>query len=247
MIVLRKVMLVMILACIISLNSCSWDDDSNCIDGEGVITTEILSLSNFDGIDLKIDSNVTITQGVVQEVKAIGHPNIIDKLETSVLNNFWKIELEDGCYNDYDLAIEITVPNIELVKVSGSGDLVINDFYNQNSLESIVSGSGDITLNEFEGIINLDVALSGSGSIKANNDITTLDALDLSVSGSGKYLGFAIVSNSATVNASGSGDSELTTKNNLNVTISGSGDVSYKSTPIITQSITGSGDLINAN
>lgn len=245
MIVLKRTMLLVILVTV--LDSCSLGVNSNCIEGEGTITTETLPLSDFEEIDLAISSNVTITQGAIQEVKAIGHPNIIAKLNTSVLNNIWTIELEDGCYNNYDLAIEIIVPNIKFVKVRGSGDIVINDFSNQSSLETIISGSGDITLNAFEGVTIYNAALSGSGSIQANNDISTLDALNLTISGSGKYYGFGISSSSATVEVSGSGKAELTAIDNLNVNINGSGSVSYKGTPEITQNITGSGDLINAN
>ncbi len=258
----KSKLLLVVTLLLLSISSCKKENnmngadgkDGNCtqgegsiIMGEGAISTQVLSLSDFNEINLSISSNVTVTQGTTQEVKAIGHPNIIEKLKTAVSNNLWNIELEGGCYGDYQLFIEITVPNISLLKISGSGNITVNDFSNQSALKSVINGSGDMILNKFEGITIFDATLSGSGSFTANNDITTLGTSNITSSGSGNYLGFEISSNNSTVNSSGSGSSEFTTVSLLNVTLSGSGNVSYKGTPTITQDITGSGSLINAN
>ena len=236
--------------------------------GEGEVTTEILSISDFSGVGLTFSDNVTIKQGATQEVKAIGHANIIERIKTSVSDNFWKIGLEDGNYTNYELSIEITLPNLNRLKLSGSGNLTANDFTNQSDLDVALSGSGNINLNNFEGTTNLDVAISGSGNINLNNfegttnldvkisgsgdfvandDISALSVLKVKNSGSGEYRGFELSAESVTVSLSGSGDTELTATNLLDVSLSGSGDVSYKGNPSITQKITGSGKLIDAN
>jgi Putative auto-transporter adhesin, head GIN domain len=242
---MRKTILVIISIIAIILIGC--EKDNNCSSGGGTVATQILTVPDFDGIDLAFSSNVTIKQGVIREVKAIGHPNIISNITTSVFDNLWVINLEDGCYEDYELSIEITVPNINRLFLSGSGNMSVNNFTNQNdNLDIEIIGSGNITLNEFEGIINLDAILEGSGNFKANNNITT-ETITLDISGSGNYSGFEISSDDSTINSSGSGSSELTAINSLNVSISGSGDIFYKGTPIIIQNITGPGLLINAN
>lgn len=246
MMVYRKIMVVVIFAFVLSLNSCN-KNGFNCIEGEGAMITKVLSLSDFEQIDLTNAAIVTISQGTSQEVKVIGHPNIISKIKATVLDKLWKIEFEDDCYRDYYLAVEILVPNIDLIKVSGSGEVIIEDFSNQSSLENTISGSGNITLNAFEGISNLKAVLSGSGSIKANKQVATLETLNLNISGSGNFHGYEINSKSSIVVVSGSGNTELTALNNLSATIIGSGNISYKGAPVITQNITGSGKLINAN
>lgn len=224
---------------------CSKDED--CIRGEGTVTTQTLSLSEIDGVNLAFSNNVTIKKGSTQEVKATGHPNIIDKISTEVTDNFWEIDLENGCYDDYELSIEITVPDINRLEISGSGDMIVDNFDNQNALNINLSGSGNMTLNQFEGITELAITINGSGNIRANNDITSLNTLTLNNSGSGKYLGFPISSADCTVNLTGSGDCEVKAESSLDVTLTGSGNVSYKGTPNIMQNITGSGNLINAN
>lgn len=246
MITLKRSSFILILLISIVIMSCG--ENPFCIEGEGTVTTEILNVSNFDGIDLSFSDDVVIKQGATLEVKAIGHPNIIEKINTSVSNNIWEVNFSDNeCYQNYQLSIEITTPNISSMKVSGSGDLMVENFINQNNLRIDLTGSGGLTLNDFEGITSLDVDISGSGNLVANRDITTLNTLDLNVSGSGDYLGFGISSTDCSVKVSGSGDCEVSAVNTLNANISGSGDISYKGTPTITQTITGSGSLIDEN
>lgn len=218
--VFRKIMIFTILVSVLGFASCEKDqliESIGCIEGEEAIITQTLSLSSFEGIDLTLASNVTIYQGVIQEIKVIEHPNIIAKIKIAEYNNIWKIEFEDACSLDSDLKIKITIPNLKFLKISGSGNVIINDFLIQSSLENILNGSGNITLNEFDGITNFNTELSGSGSIQANNKITNLNTLNVNISGSGNYHGFRINSNIAKVKMSGSGYSELTTLNNLNV------------------------------
>ena len=246
----NAIILISIFIGLISFTSCEGDDNPapGCIKGEGTVTTSTLSVAEFSGIELAISSNVTINQGATQKVEATGHPNIIDKIITSVSNGVWKIDFEDGCYEDFELSIEITIPSINQLDVSGSGDLLVNNFSNQTGeLSADINGSGNITLNDFEGITNFDASLTGSGSFTGNSDIASLETFSLTISGSGEYLGFEISSDDCVVNSLGSGNSELTAQNSLNVTLTGSGDVSYKGSATLTSNVTGSGRVIDRN
>jgi len=237
---------ILLILLVISLTSCNLTN-RDCINGEGNITTEVLSLSDFEGIHLAGPENVMISQGSIQEVKVVGHPNIIKALKTTISNNIWDLRLDDGCYSNYELAVEITVPTIRSLELSGSGSILVNDFDNQSALNIEINGSGRITLNEFEGITNFEATLNGSGYFKANNDIVTLRNLNLNNRGSGSIFCFELHSDNCTVNSIGSGNVQVTATNLLDVMITGSGDVFYKGTPRIVQNINGTGHLINAN
>ena len=139
------------------------------------------------------------------------------------------------------------MPNINRVKLSGSGEVIVNDFSNQSSLDIDLNGSGLFVLNGFEGITALNTSISGSGTFKSNADISTLESQSIAISGNGIYNGFTLSSNMCTANISGSGDISVTVNTNLDATISGSGDVFYKGNPMITQNILGSGNVIDAN
>jgi hypothetical protein len=259
------------LTMLLFFTSCQKDNNlinANCIQGEGSVTTEILSINSFNKIDLAFASNVTVSQGATQEVSVTGHPNIIALLKRDVVNGLFVLQLEDGCYNNYHLSVDITIPNIEQVKLSGSGNIMVSSFTNQNDLILDLTGSGDMTIHDFEGSENLridlagsgnitthgfegteilDINLAGSGNITANSNTTSLTTFTLNLGGSGNYNGFPLSADDCTVSLSGSGNISLTASNTLGVTLGGSGNVYYKGTPTITQNIGGSGSLINAN
>jgi len=240
--IVKKIIALLILISItISCNN------NNCINGEGPITTKILELEDFQKMEIPTSSNIIISQGEIQEVKIIGHSNIINQLNTSVNNKNLYLDLESGCYSDFQLDIEITMPLLESISINGSSNVLINNFENQNSLELSIFGSGNVTLNEFEGITNLDVNISGSGSFEGNNDISTLDNSTINVSGSGDYYGYNIKSKNIIASVTGSGKAELYAIDNLEVNITGSGKAYYKGNPFITENITGSGRIINDN
>ncbi len=94
-------------------------NDDDCINGEGVIETRTIALASFDKVSLFGVDHFTIKQGDVQEVKVTGYPNIIDQLNTSISNKEWEIRLKDGCYNNADMDIEITIPDSKGFKFNG--------------------------------------------------------------------------------------------------------------------------------
>ncbi len=221
-------------------------NENKCIDGQGSIVTQTLALNTFNSLELYGSNKIIFSQGTTQEVKVIGHQNIIDELDLNVINNTLQVDFKEGCYKD-DVTFEITLPTLAFVSIGGSGDVIINDFDNQTVLEAVITGSGAITLNEFEGASSINIDIEGSGYFEAKNDISTLDNLDITISGSGSFDGFEMSSNNATVDISGSGNARLSVIENLDVLISGSGKVYYKGSPTISENISGSGSLIDAN
>jgi len=240
-----KVSFLAILVASLFLSACSKED--TCINGQGAVITRTLSVASFTGIDLAGASNITISQGPTQIVKAIGQANIIDRVKTEVSNNYWSISLIDGCYDNYELSFEITVPNINEIDLSGSGNIIVNNFSNQGDLSIDIEGSGNITLNTFDGAENLSVDISGSGKIEGNADFSDLKTLAINISGSGDYTGFPIQTDECEINIPGSGNCSVYVRDVLVVNISGSGNVLYKGNPAITSNITGSGSIIDAN
>ncbi len=71
----------------------------------------------------------------------------------------------------------------------------------------------------------------------------TVDRQEVSIAGSGKYLGGSLKSKEAKINIAGSGDAVLTVSDNLDVTIAGSGSIKYFGDPKVKQSVVGSGSI----
>lgn len=218
------------------------DDWGNCVDGNGGIVTETLYVDGFTGVRLEMSADVRITQGDEWEVTVEGKENIIEEIDTDVNGGIWEIDT-DRCVTDVDyLRINITMPTIDYLKVSGSGDIVGDNVFEGNDIDIIVSGSGDIDVALDMNEVNSRV--SGSGEITMEG-IT--DELECRVSGSGDVSAFDLEASRADITVSGSGDVDVWVIDYLEVSISGSGDVSYRGYPTIDASISGSGDLNDAN
>ncbi len=220
------------------------DDDGlfNCVDGNGPVVTETISLPSFSGINLEISAQVFIKQGPVQEVVVEGKGNIIDELERDVSNGIWEIET-DRCVRDIgDLKIFITLPDISSLRVDGSGDIISENTLVVNDVDLRISGSGNIDVAMEAD--DIDANISGSGRITLEG---SADELEFRISGSGDLHAFDMPCRTADLNISGSGDAEVRVSDQLDVRISGSGDVFYKGNPTLNVQITGSGQVINAN
>jgi hypothetical protein len=150
------------------------------IEGQGSITTETLYLQEFSGIAAEGADDVFISYGSEQEVKVTGHPNIISRIETDVHNGVWQMELERGSYGKYELTYYITLPSIDKISYSGSGDVSVDSPMKTDYLELSLLGSCS-----FKGFsLSADycqVDISGSG----NCEISAAKGLDVSIDGSG--------------------------------------------------------------
>lgn len=222
-------------------------DDSVCIRGEGGTETRVFDLNDFSGVELSEAGTVTISQGDKQEVRVTAQPNILDHLQTRVSNGIWDIDFGSGCFKRYDLTVDIVVPNLDLVALSGSGDIIVRDFEDQRFLDLNISGSGSIRLNAFDNLEKMDVRISGSGDIFITDSIPSVNNLDLSVSGSGNFNGYPLETKNCDISISGSADCFVYATSNLDVSISGSGTVFYHGYPHITTTISGSGKVVDAN
>ncbi len=240
-----NIVLGLVASFVLFLGSCN--KDSMCVSGEGNIETRTINVASFTEIDLQEAANVRIHQGNEYDVVVMGHSNIIDILETDVSGDRWEIEFNKNCVNDYDLTIDITIPILQEIVLSGSGNVWIDDFEANNQLELTISGSGDIDMNSFSNMANFRALISGSGNVTAYKAIPSVNNSDLHISGSGNIRTFNLTAENTDVLISGSGNIETTTQNNLDVRISGSGNVFYKGFPGINTDISGSGNLVNSN
>ena len=225
--------------------SCNIDFDFNdgpCVRGNRSTVSRDLNLPNFTGISLEIPAEVILTQGDTRRVTVEGESNVIAEIRTSVRNGVWEIEF-DHCVRDFDnLVIYITMPDIRSLSISGTGSITSKNILLVNDINLSISGTGKIDAGiEADDIFS---RISGTGDLflegKANN-------LEHTISGVGDLQAFKLLTRSADIRVSGTGDSEVTVSDNLKVRISGSGDVYYRGKPQIEVSVSGSGRLVNAN
>lgn len=168
------------------------------IEGTGTITTEIIEVPDFSGIRLEGVSDVYIRHGAEQKVEATGHPNIINRIQTDVVNGIWHMELESGSYGSYELSFDLTILSLEEVINIGTGNVIINSFTHQPEIEVVLEGTGDYRGFELT-VEDAVVVIRGTG----NCELTANGSLEVDIEGSGNvyYKG----SPSIESNISGSG------------------------------------------
>ncbi len=163
-----------------SLMATSCTKESARIEGIGTITTKTLDVANFSKIFLEGVDDVVISYGPFQEVTVTGHPNIISRIRTGVSNQTWYIELENGNYGHYELTYYLTLPSLEQVSTSGTGDVVITDSMTQEDMRISLTGSGSF-LGFPMRAETCQVDITGTGDCK----ITVNNRLDVTIDGSG--------------------------------------------------------------
>lgn len=224
---------------------------------------EVRNVDSFTKISFGFPGKLYLKQGSPQKVELEGDEDILKEVETEVSGERLRIGKEDKWFNWNDgdkITVYITVPTIEGVSVSGSGDILGQTKIRTDDLDLNVSGSGSLSLDvEANGDVDANVSGSGDMDLKGHfksfeSDVSgsgrvvlsaTIDALaDFGISGSGKIE----ASGSADMvkaSISGSGKvlaADLET-NRCDIRISGSGDVEINVKNELDANISGSGSV----
>ena len=194
----------------------------NNIQGSGNIISESRELNNFTSIILLGSIDVNIKTSESNNCVVVADDNLIPYIKTEVIKNKLQISLNESYSSEEKLVVNINTPNYDEVSLSGSGNINILDFKNNN----------------------LSLNISGSGNITGNGEVETLV---VKINGSGNLMSKEIKSKSATITINGSGDAEVFASDSISAKINGSGNIEYFGNPENVDSIiNGSGD-INSN
>ena len=191
----------------------------NKIQGSGNIISESRELNNFTSIILLGSIDVNIKTSESNNCVVVADDNLIPYIKTEVVNNKLNISLNESYSSEEKLVININTPNYDEVSLSGSGNINILDFKNNN----------------------LSLNISGSGNITGNGEVETLV---VKINGSGNLMSKEIKSKSATITINGSGDGEVFASDSISAKINGSGNIKYFGNPENVDSIiNGSGNI----
>lgn len=215
---------------------CSKDGFKPCIRGNNNISTETRTLADFDAVDYMMEGDIEIRKASRQEIVIEGNSNQLEDLKTKVSNGKLKI-YSDRCFKNTDFKFIVYTRDLNDVKLSGSGVMLVNDDFIAQEMTFEVSGSGKISAFT-ESAIKVKAKISGSGELDLEG---ICDSFNAQISGSGKIRAYTLISNTANASISGSGNMELFVTNVLNAAISGSGNIRYKGTATINSNISGSG------
>lgn len=207
---------------------------------------EVRTVARFTEIAFAHAGKLYLTQGSPQRVELQGDPDVLKEIETEVNGDRLRIGREDkwlrwNSGND-KITVYITVPDIEAVRVSGSGNVIGQSKIRTDDLDLNVSGSGSLSLEvEARGDVEADVSGSDKIDLKGH-----FESIESDVSGSGQVLVNGTIEEDAEFQVSGSGKIEAKGSADLvKARISGSGKVLAEGleTKRCEVRISGSGDV----
>jgi hypothetical protein len=205
---------------------------------------EIRELPPFSEIALRISAKVYLEQGEKQSVRIIADAKTLEEMITEVKDRTLNIRFPStNIFKRWDpgkIEIYISVPEINSLNISGSGDIISDDIKTR-MLDLLVSGSGNIEIKILSAE-QVSATVSGSGNIDIE-DGGIASEFKARISGSGNVDASGFEAKNVDVQTSGSGNCSIISNGSIKARISGSGNVYYSGNPAIESSIAGSGKV----
>lgn len=224
---------------LIYLTSCDEMFDER-IDGNENLITKVRDISVFDEISNWGDFDVYITIADSTSLIIEAEENLIPFISTYVSGKTFYVKEKEGfnLANYKSMKIFITTPNLEGVKLLGSG-LIYCDSLSAEFFSAELLGSGNI---EFYNLYSDDIEceIAGSGDIILSGEGINTEYI---ITGSGSIRAIRFEHEDSESRIIGSGNIYVYANDYLDAVISGSGYIYYSGYPDIDKRITGTGDV----
>jgi hypothetical protein len=203
---------------------------------------ETRDLKNFTEIGFSVPGDLYVKTGNDFSIILEGDADLLSKVETEIKGNRLIIKHENFRWNwDQKIKAYVTMPSVEGLSISGSGNIYVENPIKGSSLGLSISGSGKV----YAGAItyeNLKCSISGSGDFIFEGSGSVASA-ELSISGSGSYKAPDLKVDKLQARISGSGSCDCFVSESLTASISGSGNINYSGRPSIDVRSSGSGKV----
>ena len=235
-----------ILAIAVTLGLCACKSGLFGEVGNGVSMTQEIEVGDFDRISIPDFVDVYYTQSSDQQcVTLTCDENLFEYYHIEVKDGELIVYCKGSFYNKIDTYLTVCSSSLKGVKLSGSGDLYIEEaLTTEDDFTIETSGSGDVDIASMTASSTI-VSLTGSGDARIGS--MTVSSAEFKSSGSGDIEADEVKAESISIKTTGSGDCSLCCKDSctLSVQISGSGDVILRGTAraLINISQTGSGEF----
>jgi hypothetical protein len=206
----------------------------------GQAVKENRNVSGFNEVNFGGSGDLFISLGSGYQVTLEGSKSDIDNITTEVEGRKLNIKRKSRSLGSGNkIIVRITMPAIEGLGFSGSGNAEIQDIIKGESFDLGVSGSGKVLIAALD-VEKLECGISGSGTVTVKGEGKVENA-EVAISGSGSYSGEQLQVKSMEVAISGSGNCYCLVDGSLEASISGSGSVVYSGSPKIDAKVSGSG------
>ena len=230
--------------------------------GSGNVVEESRTVNDITSVELATLGNLTIQVGDSESFRIEAEDNLIEYIETEVLNGNLRIKTRNNITlsNTRPVNYYLTVTGLEAIQISSSGDIQAPDLEAEQFSISI-SSSGDLEMGDLE-TDRLTVNISSSGdmsmgelnadtlevNISSSGNLTIaggqVEMQNIGISSSGNYTAQDLESEEADVRLSSSGSATIWVQDSLEANLSSSGDLRYRGNPSVNSHTSSSGDVI---
>lgn len=206
----------------------------------GKTITELRTVPAYQSVYVEGSIDVFITHDTSYDVKVEAGENLMDYIETDVVNQELIIrQSNSNVVNTKAIKVYLNADNLTRIETHGSGNLN-TDKLTTSTFELHKEGSGNADVH-----INADTVItvtSGSGNCEYLGNVTYHQ---YSVDGSGNLSARYLYTVYSDISIEGSGNATVYVTNNLDALIEGSGNIYYYGNPSnVNYQINGSGQLI---
>ncbi|MEC5215162.1 hypothetical protein RCH09_000092 [Actimicrobium sp. GrIS 1.19] len=197
-------------------------------------------------IDLRGAVDLTLRQGPVAGIVVYAEQRMLPKITTETDGATLRIDTRGLIIGNHGpMMITVTLPTLENVAVSGSGDANVEGF-SGNAAALTMAGSGDVLFNgQFKKIVaqlagsgdlhlaasnseQVEIRLLGSGNVDAVGQCQTVQA---TLAGSGDLDAGRLQAEQVTLALAGSGNGTVFARKLVTISLNGSGDVDVRGAP----------------
>jgi energy-converting hydrogenase Eha subunit C len=147
-------------------NSTNPDYDINAIKGSGYPISEEREVEKFHSINFVTAGLVKLTQGSEQYLVVTVDDNLIEYISTRVFAGELIISVEpDVRIRDYELTIEIVMPDIESLITSSAGSIIGQNTIMAEDLSLVTNSAGNINLHVDVTYLNTTILIFMSKNI----------------------------------------------------------------------------------
>ena len=200
------------------LQGCDLNLDLVGVKGSGVQATKTFDVESFDQVEFSGSGQCNVKCGEAQSVSVTFDDNLIDFVDVGVENGKLKLAVTESYSSSAGLVVNITVPDLKLVEVSGAGTAKITNYTGEK----------------------LAINISGAATIIAEG---TADTIDVQASGACTLKLLDLVAKNGNFDMSGAGSAKVHVTEQLDAKISGVGSVKYKGEPQVKENISGVGSV----
>jgi hypothetical protein len=224
---MKKLKFILIIGLSLSIIACVDGQFYKSVRGNGNVTTEERSVSEFDALRVSTGIDVYLKQGDNISVKVEADENLHEYIETEVRGSVLHVYTNNISIRQAERKrVYVTMKEIKSLQSTSAGDIVGETAITAEDIEIGASSSGDITLELHAD--NVEVNISSAGSIRLTGEANMMEA-DLSSAGDLSASEFRV--KEADVNVSSAGDADINVSESLKARASSAGDIKYSGNP----------------